>query len=156
MIVARILGVDDAAEHLAGLPDLVRDALAPRVADLASDIERNARANAPVRSGALRASIAAEVAVTEDAIGASVGSDLPYARILEYGFADVETVRAHLRRIREVFGRPLRGGERLAAVRVHARRATVEERSYLRSALDELSPQITAAAAEAVEEAAEQ
>jgi len=155
VIAAKILGADDAAERLAGLPSLIRTALAPRFADLASDLEQSARTKAPVRSGALRASILGEVIAADDLIGASVGSDLPYARVHEYGFAGVETVRAHLRLVKQVFGRPRRAGERLINVRAHGRRATFEERSYLRSALNELAQQVAVAAAEAITEAAE-
>ncbi|HUN46085.1 MAG TPA: hypothetical protein VMU85_06185, partial [Stellaceae bacterium] len=105
------------------------------------------------RSGALLASLAADVSVGDGAVTMAVGSDLPYAAFQEYGFAGVETVSAQLRTIKEVFGRPLRGGEKRIAVRAYGRKIDYPAHSFLRSALAELQPEISDALEGALAEA---
>ncbi|MGA2492030.1 MAG: hypothetical protein ABSF67_03665 [Roseiarcus sp.] len=96
------------------------------------------------RSGALRDSIAAEVAADGDAIVAMVGSlgELKYAAIQEYG----GKTGAH--EILPVKGKVLAflvGGATRFAARVAHPGSTIPERSYLRATLDEESDAIVAA-----------
>ncbi len=98
------------------------------------------------RSGALIASIGAEVASVGDGVSASVGSygDVKYAAIQEYG----GKTGAH--EILPVKGRVLAflvGGAMRFARRVEHPGSVIPERSYLRSSLDEMSAEILAALA---------
>jgi HK97 gp10 family phage protein len=77
-----------------------------------------------------------------DGVVATVGTDVVYAAIHEYGFNGTEQVREHLRRISVAFGKPIAPVE--ATVRAHARRVDMPARSFLRSALTELEPEIRA------------
>lgn len=158
MISARILGADAIAERLAGLPDTVQQGLARAVARISVDLVAAAQEKVSgdvlqSRSGALRASIVAEMTETEGAVGVTVGSDLPYSGFQEYGFTGVETVSAHLRTIKQAFGRPLRGGEKQIAVRDYTRKIDYPAHSFLRAALADMQPEIADALDAAVAEA---
>jgi hypothetical protein len=104
------------------------------------------------RTGALRSGIDLRVAQSARGVTASVFTDLRYAAAQEYGFAATVSVGASLRRIREAFGRPI--AEKTISVRAHNRRMNLPERSFLRSALEDMTPAIRegveAALAEAV------
>lgn len=101
------------------------------------------------RSGRLAASIAIERADTGDSFAAIVGVTGParaYAPVLEYG--GTISIRAHLRVMREAWGRPLKRGAETVAVRAHS--ATYPARSFLRAALAERAPEIVAGLGAAV------
>ncbi|HTZ79048.1 MAG TPA: HK97 gp10 family phage protein [Stellaceae bacterium] len=158
MIAGSILGGDALADRLAALPDAARQGLARALTRVSLDLVAAAQRNLSgavlqSRSGALRASITADVAEEGGTVAMTVGSDLPYAAFQEYGFAGVETVSAHLRTIREAFGRPLRGGEQRIAVRAYSRKVDYPAHSFLRSALAELQPELMDAVAAALDEA---
>ena len=158
MIAGSILGGDALADRLAALPDAARQGLARALTRVSLDLVAAAQRNLSgavlqSRSGALRASITADVAEEGGTVAMTVGSDLPYAAFQEYGFAGVETVSAHLRTIREAFGRPLRGGEKRIAVRAYSRKVDYPAHSFLRSALAELQPELMDAVAAALDEA---
>jgi phage gpG-like protein len=91
-----------------------------------------------VRTGRLRRSITSEVADDADGVQATVGTQLEYARALEMGAE--QAVQAHMRTIKEAWGRALRGGSKVVAVKAHMR--TVVEHSFLRSSLEEMRPEI--------------
>ena len=104
------------------------------------------------RSGTLKSSIDLRIDQSAGAITASVFTDSRYAGVQEYGFAGTVSVRASLRRIREAFGRPI--AEKTISVRAYNRRMNLPERSFMRSALEDMTPAIRdgvdAALAEAV------
>jgi hypothetical protein len=141
------------ADNLAALPGRADDAIGAVSVDLAGRLRAIAERNLSgdvlnARSGKLRESLAASVDLTSR-IAATVTADTPYAAFQEYGFDGVETVRAHLRRQAEAFGRAIRPVE--AAVRAYDRRVDYPAHSYLRSALAELAPDIRAAIAAALD-----
>lgn len=87
-----------------------------------------------VRTGRLRRSIHGEV-VTEGAeIMGVVGTNVEYARAHELGFRGPVQVKEHLRRAK-------RGKVRVQA---HTRAMHIPERSFLRSALADMRPEIAA------------
>ena len=88
---------------------------------------------------------------TASGIIATVGTDVRYAAIHEYGFHGTEQVREHLRHQSVAFGRPIEPVD--VAVRAHARQVNVPERSFLRSTLAELAPQIVERLEQAVAQA---
>jgi hypothetical protein len=92
------------------------------------------------RSGRLAAGVAFDVASSGDSASVALGiADVPYAAYQEYGFHGTETVRAHLRTIKEAFGRAI--ASRQVAVRSYPRRVDYPAHSYLRSALADLAPE---------------
>ena len=104
------------------------------------------------RSGSLRSSIDLTVDQSGGAITASVSSGSRYAGAQEYGFAGTVSVRTSLRRITKAFGRPI--AETTINVRAYDRRMDLPERSFLRSALEDMGPavreEVQAALTEAV------
>lgn len=100
------------------------------------------------RSGALRASIRAET----DETSACISSDLPYARIQEYGgrIAMPEIVAVNAKALAFSYG-----GKLVFATRATAHAIDIPERSYMRSSLAEFEPgfvdDIRKVAAEAIQ-----
>ena len=158
MITAYLLGDEQLLERLRALPDAINLGLLRGITRLGiglqSDVQQDKLSGQVLRSrtGLLRSSIDLRVDQSGGAITASVFSDSRYAGVQEYGFAGTVSVRASLRRIREAFGRPI--AEKTISVRAHDRRMDLPERSFLRSALEDMTPAIRdgveAALAEAV------
>lgn len=86
-----------------------------------------------VRSGRLRRSITGRVTQDADRVTGIVGTNVIYGRVHEYGFEGVVTVREHLRRA--VSGAAVN-------VRAHSRHMNLPQRSFLRTALAEMAPEI--------------
>lgn len=114
-----------------------------------------------VRTGTLRRSINRRVDADGDSVVATVGTNVHYAHVHEYGFTGSVNVREHVRRSRaqmslakfrtnklgeriEVKGsyRKAGGGTGEIHVRAHVREMNMPERSFLRSTLSEMSPKI--------------
>ena len=158
MITAYLVGDEQLLERLRALPDAINLGLLRGITrlgiELQSDVQQDKLSGQVLRSrtGSLRSSIDLRVDQSGGAITASVFSDSRYAGVQEYGFAGTVSVRASLRRIREAFGRPI--AEKTISVRAHDRRMDLPERSFLRSALEDMTPAIRdgveAALAEAV------
>lgn len=106
-----------------------------------------------VRSGTLRRKIHPIFTDTDVAVTGGAGVKLAYARLHEFGFDGMETVRAHVRR---VASRSARGwvltsytdakrtqvAQGIAFVRSFQRHVKMPERSYLRSSLRDNAPAI--------------
>jgi Bacteriophage HK97-gp10, putative tail-component len=158
VITAYLVGDEQLLERLRALPDAINLGLLRGITrlgiELQSDVQQDKLSGQVLRSrtGLLRSSIDLRVDQSGGAITASVFSNSRYAGVQEYGFAGTVSVRASLRRIREAFGRPI--AEKTISVRAHDRRMDLPERSFLRSALEDMTPAIRdgveAALAEAV------
>ena len=121
------------------------------------------------QTGRLRRSIhATDVVDKGGTVEGTVGTNVEYAAVHEYGFSGVVTVKAHMRMVkaswkaagqfsRSLTGMGLKGlrksqkiayarsaGGGGAMVRSHSRTVNLPERSFLRSALKELAPQFIA------------
>lgn len=94
------------------------------------------------RTGTLRRKINGRVTEEAGTLTGSVGVKLAYAAAHEYGFDGAEQVRAHLRTIKQAFGREI--AVKQVQVRSFERHVHIPERSFLRSSLRELRPQIMA------------
>lgn len=95
------------------------------------------------RTGTLRRSINFRVdKTTTDIIGrVGIGADAAkYGIMHEFGFKGVENVRGHLRTIKQAFGRSI--APRQIVVSSHTRTVNYPERSFMRTALAEMRPQI--------------
>ena len=109
-----------------------------------------------VRTGTLRRSInPGTYTVFEPGLATGVvGTNLSYGVVHEYGYTGPVSVRAHLREVRQAFGRQLKT-PRSVMVRPHTRSVDLPARSFLRTALQEIEPlfqsEIRAAVAAAIE-----
>lgn len=98
------------------------------------------------RTGTLRRSINQKVDDQGTRIMASVGTNLRYAHIHEFGFDGVVNVREHVRRSRAQMNVPVKQRARKSdgeiTVRAHQMHMRMPERSFLRSALNDKSTTI--------------
>lgn len=97
------------------------------------------------RTGTLRSSIRHKVDVTPNSVIGQVGvgpNASSYGRVHEYGFSGTVVCRTFQRMQSQAFGQPIT--PRLVTVRAHSRQANYPERSFLRSALEDMRPEILA------------
>src|SRR5262249_32832942 len=145
---AVLVGDEPAIARLRAIPAEANACLARAIAELGIELRRSVQYDKlssellKVRSGALRSSIDLQVEQTGTSVTATISTDLDYGRAHEYGFAGTVNVRASLRRIREAFGRPI--AEKTISVRAYSRRMDLPGHSFLRSALEGMTPQIQA------------
>lgn len=92
-------------------------------------------------TGKLSRSITAETLVSAGSVVGRVfaNATAPYAAIHEFGFHGSEHVRAHTRRLTQVFGRPV---DMTVHVAPFTRIMNMPERSFLRSTFTEMAGQI--------------
>jgi phage gpG-like protein len=159
MITATLIGDDRVIQALAAMPARVQAGLVRAVTALSLQVQQRVQEQKlsgqvlRVRTGTLRRSITATVETAPDSVIGTVGTNVPYGRAHEYGFHGVVTVKAHLRTITKAFGRALKEGSKQISVGAHPRQVNLPERSFLRSALKDLQPQIEQKLAQAVTEA---
>jgi phage gpG-like protein len=152
MLSLSIDGVDALRTRLDAYPTAIASELAAKAQELASALadkvkyEKLAGEVLNSRSGALAASIAAEISGDGEDVAATVGSfgDVKYAAIQEYGgrTAAHEILPSKARVLAFVAG-----GATHFAARIEHPGSTIPERSYLRSSLEEQSDAIVAALA---------
>jgi phage gpG-like protein len=140
--------------RLAAMGPRVRAALLRAVTESAIDVQGKVQAKLAgvvlnERTHRLHDSIHYQITDDSDGVTATVGTDVVYARIHEYG--GTVTVREHLMHMTQMFGHPLET-PRDVLVREHT--ATYPERSFLRSTLREETPTIRARLTAAVRGAA--
>jgi len=104
------------------------------------------------RSGRLRRSINYRMGTGSDP-EAFVGTNVSYARAHEFGVSMDEQVRAHMRAVKQAFGKPLSKPVRVN-VRAHQRHESLPERSFLRSSFAESRVAIEQRVIKAIQEAA--
>jgi phage gpG-like protein len=154
MFALELEGLEETDARLDGFPAVLQAALGAKAAELAAALadlvksDKLAGAVLNTRSGALSESITASVSGDEDGVLASVGSegDVKYAAIQEYGgktsaheiLPAKATVLAFVVGCAQHFAR-----------RVEHPGSVIPERSYLRSALEDMQDEILAALADA-------
>ena len=153
-------GLDTTIARLDAYPAALAAALAAKATDLVvalADLVKSDKLAGGVlnaRTGALAASIAADVSADADGVRASVGStgDVKYAAIQEYGgkTGAHEILPAKAEALAFMAGGVLR-----FARKVEHPGSLIPERSYLRSSLDEMSGEIATALAEAARDVLE-
>ena len=94
-----------------------------------------------VRTGRLRRSIHPEWDFKQGYSGATVGTNVEYAAIHEYGFSGSVLVKSFQREMTTAFGKPISPTQ--VTVRAHTRNINMPERSFLRSTLREMNSEIT-------------
>jgi phage gpG-like protein len=158
MFALALEGLEDTSAQLDGYPAALQAALNAKAAELAAalaDLVKNDKLSGAVlnsRTGALSDSITASVIADADGAFASVGSegDVKYAAIQEYG----GKTSAH--EILPAKGDVLAfviGDAQHFARRVEHPGSQIPERSYLRSALEDMQDEIVAALGDAAAEA---
>lgn len=93
------------------------------------------------RSGRLSRSVNAAFSRTEAEIKGSAGTNVAYAKPHEYGFHGTVNVREHLRLQKMAWGRELKEPKHVT-VRSHSMKMNLPEKSFLRSALADMKPEI--------------
>jgi hypothetical protein len=160
VISACLVGDEQALERLRDLPETVNSRLLRVIIQLGIELQRDVQQDKlsgqvlRSRTGSLRSSIRLRVDQSGGAFTANVFTDSRYAGVQEYGFTGTVSVRANLRRIREAFGRPI--AEKTISVKAYDRRMELPERSFLRSALEDMTPAIREGVAAALDDAVSQ
>jgi HK97 gp10 family phage protein len=85
-------------------------------------------------TGRLRRSINAKITESATGVQGTVGTNVPYAHVHEFGFQGTVSVRESLRTIKAT-------GKQFT-VRAHSRKMNMPERSFLRSALADMAEPI--------------
>ena len=94
-----------------------------------------------VQTGTLRRSIDQVVTTSGNSVTGQVDTNVRYGIMHEYGFSGTVQVKAHMREIKQAFGRPLKE-PKFVQVRAHSANVNFPERSFLRTALRDLKPDI--------------
>jgi phage gpG-like protein len=145
MSAVSIEGLAELQDRLGGLAARIR-------ADLMPVLTAAADAMADRASGLAGGRLGDSVTILAGDDTVAIGSGLPYARLRELGFEGSETVKASLREIRQVFGRPVTPHP--IAVRSFSRTVNMPARPYLAPALaavaQDLTDGLTAAVAAAI------
>lgn len=154
-MIFRIFGDQILVEKMRALPNRVRVAMTARMQEVASKFsayvkeEKLSGQVLNVVSGKLRASIYARVYSGQSAVTMSTGSrgDVPYAAIHEFGgHTAAHAILPSKARVLQYMS----GGVTMYARSVNHPGSVMPERSYIRSALADKSPEITAALSAAV------
>jgi hypothetical protein len=146
VITAYLVGDDRLLAWLRAVPDEANSGLVRAITKIAIDLQSKVQQDEltggvlSARSGSLKSSIDLRIDQSATGVTGTVFSDCTYARVHEYGFVGIVNVKASLRRITEAFGRPTSG--KTINVRPHARKIDLPERSFLRSALEDMTPAI--------------
>ena len=154
MISAQLVGGEAVLDRLRALPEAGNAGVARAIAKLGLALQNDVQQDKlsgqvlSVRTGALKSSIDVTMRQSATSVTATVFTDLDYAAAQEYGFSGMVSVRAGLRLIKEAFGRPVAG--ETVSVGAHSRRMNLPERSFLRSALDDLAADISAGVEDAL------
>lgn len=153
MIRATLKGDRDWLARLDAMPGRVRAEVGTAVAGLGAALQAEVRNNRlsgqvlAVRSGRLRDSVAVETSDTPDRLAARVSATVPYAAIQEFG----GVTAPHEIRLRRAQALAFTLGGRLVfAKRVRHPGSRMPERSFLRSALADMAPEIRAGIGAAV------
>jgi phage gpG-like protein len=146
VITATLVGGDALAARLGALPAAMTAALAQATEGLGralyARVERNlSGAVLQRRSGRLASSIQVDIRRSDSAVSAVLKTDIPYAAIHEYG--GTLPARTILPKSGRALAFPWQGRERFFA-RVSVPPAAMPERSFMRSALEAMAPEIRA------------
>jgi phage gpG-like protein len=157
-MLATLSGIDALDQQFAGLPSQLQARLEAKARDLAAALAAKVRDEKlsgqalDAKSGALKASITADVVVDDGTVTATVGSagDVKYAAIQEFGgrTSAHEILPDKAQALAFVVGGVLR-----FARRVEHPGSTLPARAYLSSSLEESRDEIVAVLADAATEA---
>jgi len=164
MITGSIEGQSGVLQRLETVTPKIRASLKTAVTRLSIQLQSYVVANKlsgqvlKRRTGTLARSIQWKVEDTDAGVVGTVGSrikesnPLKYAAIHEYGFAGPQTVKAHLRTIKQAFGRPLASPVQVN-VGAFTRNVNMPARSFMRTSLAENQQSINDEISRAIREA---
>ena len=165
MIKAVLVGQESVIAHLQALSPKIVLAVTREIRKWSYRLEGHIKANKLTgqvlgkythwkATNRLRNSVQAQpVEQTGDAVTGKVATNVEYAAFWEYGYHGPVAVKAHLRMITQAFGKSIKGGPVQVNVKAHTRQVNVEARSFMRSALADLEPQINQGLREAITKA---
>lgn len=147
MIKGTIIGSDRVAAKFERMQAQVMPKLTERIARIVIKLQARVVSSKlsgqvlKVRTGTLRRSIHNTVTAVGNIITGIVGTIMEYAGIHEFGFKGPETVKEHLRTIKQAFGQPLKSPMKIT-IHAHTRQVNYPEHSFLRSALADMRQEI--------------
>lgn len=159
MITGVLIGRENLSPFLRGIPGNIEAELKTEVEALTLKLLRKVKAEKlsgqalKNRTGTLRASINYRIESTGRQIYGVVGTNKEYAAVHEYGFSGSVNVRDFLRLQTTAFGKRLLSPKKVN-VRAHTRNMMMPERSFLRSSLREMTPEIRERLAAAIKRGA--
>ncbi len=160
MITAVLIGRENVSPFLRGIPPKIEEQLKIEVEALAIKLTRKVKEEKlsgqelKNRIGALRASINYKIQNGYRAFYGIVGTNKQYAAVHEYGFDGIVNVRSFLRMLVKAFGKQLLNPVQVT-VGAHTRHMIMPERSFLRSSLREMKPEVLKRLAEAIRKGAQ-
>lgn len=147
MIEITVTGQDRVYAMLKGLPPRVfgevKDEVSRLTIALLRYVKERKLSGDPLhnRTGTLRAKVNQRVVSDAQAVVGTVGVKLSYAAAHEFGVDKEVQVKEHLVRIKQAFGKPLASPVTFI-MPAHGRHMKLPQRSFLRSALKDMSPEI--------------
>jgi phage gpG-like protein len=157
MIQGTVTGDKEVSRRLRALPDGIRSRVTESIGRLTlllqAKVVRDKLSGQVlnVRTGTLRRSIDQRLVSDGEAVTGIVSTNLKYAKAHEYGSNQPVTVREHLRLVKKAFGKDLKTPV-WATVKAHSAKQNLPERSFLRTALADMKPEILAGIDKAVAE----
>ena len=157
MIKVEIVGDTELVQKLQAIEPKVHDSLLATITRLSIQLQANIKSQKlsgqvlNTRTGTLRRSINQRVEDTTKSITGIVGigkDAQKYGVMHEFGLRKVERVSAHLRKIKQAFGRPI--PPMTINVSGHSRAVNYPERSFMRTALADMKGEIMAELSKAV------
>lgn len=147
MLTARVIGAERVTAGLALVPAKAKDRVKQTIGSLTMTILRKVKAEKlsgqvlKNQTGTLRRSINQRVIESGLGITGSVGTNLRYAKRWELGYTGPEAVKAHLRTVKQAWGKVL-PAPISAQVRAFTRQLDIKARPFLRPVLDEMREEI--------------
>ncbi len=150
MIKAYVIGDKETIARIKSAPPKLVDRLRKAVSMLTIKLQRKVKQDKlsgqvlHVRTGTLRRSINQKVDSKGGRIIGTVGTNVHYAAVHEFGFKGTELVKAHVRRVksRDSFRGKRKVAMGVAFVSAHTRKMDMPERSFLRSSLRDMQEDI--------------
>lgn len=149
MISGTITGDKEVSRRLRALPDGIRSRVVDSIGRLTLRLQRKVMQEKltgqvlKVRTGTLRRSIDQRLVTDQAAVSGIVSTNVGYGKAHEYGHSGPVTVKEHLRLVKQAFGKTLKSPV-WATVKSHTMNQNLPERSFLRSALADMRPEIMA------------
>lgn len=158
MITGYVSGDNAITARLRAMPEAVEQGVQASIGRLVLRLQRKVMQDKltgqvlKVRTGTLRRSIDQVVVAEPGAVTGIVSTNVKYGKAHEYGFKGPANVKEHLRLVKQAWGKPLKFPV-FATVKAHTVNMSLPERSFLRSALREMEPDIRGDLRKSVSEA---
>jgi hypothetical protein len=147
MITAHLVGDEKVLARVRAIPSAVSTGLVRTITKLGLDLQGRVQQDLASgqrlasRGGLSRFTVDLNLERSSDRIAATIFSGGEYAQPREYGLTSTIGVRASLWREKRSFRRTI--SEKVIILRAYNRKAALPERSFLRSALEEMGPAIS-------------